>query len=255
MEQLEWDLGTAKSRQHETALEAPAAVGLIEYARQEFEEKDEFETTPGSLWSECRIMCNNSNMFPQSARSFGHELKRLKKALAQSAGIEVEKVTVGRGNDKRRIYKIRKRGQCGVNAGSMLEGKNDPADYPLIGRKLVPAPGGVNGVILSKNLEGEAETQTGGHGTGDSHPESAKKIDPIDHIDPTAYLSQKTGVNVAHKNDPAPAENDPASPQRMDLFCDYCDTEREFLQDEFGDYECQNCGNFILDYEVPERAA
>jgi hypothetical protein len=111
-------------------------VHVLEYLYAEFDDgKDVLAKTTHDIWEEvkARVPFDSRRWFPTSSRSFGKELQRLKQALAYK-GFEVDRGTVGRGNDKRNVIKITRLdevGSSGVALGSFDSEKNDPAEFHI----------------------------------------------------------------------------------------------------------------------------
>jgi hypothetical protein len=127
------DYEVVEGKQHDDALEGLVGEHVLQYLYAEFDDgKDVLSKTTHDIWEEvkARVPFDSRRWFPTSSRSFGKELQRLKQALAYK-GFEVDRGTVGRGNDKRKVIKITRLdevGSSGVVLGSFDSEKNDPAE-------------------------------------------------------------------------------------------------------------------------------
>jgi hypothetical protein len=97
-----------EGKQHDDALESLVAEYVLPYLYAEFDDgKDVLIRPPHDMWEEvqAQVPIASRRWFPQSAATFGKELVRLKQALAYK-GFDVDRGTVGRGNNKKRAIKI-----------------------------------------------------------------------------------------------------------------------------------------------------
>jgi hypothetical protein len=102
------DYEVVEGKQHDDALEGLVGEHVLEYLYAEFDDgKDILLKSPHEFWEEVKALVpfDSRRWFPTSAATFGKELVRLKQALAYK-GFEVDRGTVGTGNDKKRAIKV-----------------------------------------------------------------------------------------------------------------------------------------------------
>jgi hypothetical protein len=113
------DYEVVEGKQHDDALEGLVGEHVLQYLYAEFDDgKDLLIKTPHDLWEEVRMRVpfDSRRWFPNSSNHFSKDLNRLKQALAYK-GFAVERGTVGRGNDKRKVIKIARIDDLGSTGG------------------------------------------------------------------------------------------------------------------------------------------
>jgi hypothetical protein len=156
-------------------------VHVLEYLYAEFDDgKDVLVKAPHDLWEEVksRVPFDSRRWFPSSSNRFGRELNRLKQALAYK-GFDLDRGTVGSGNEKRKVIKIARIddvGSTGVDSGSTGSGSIDPAgnriDKPESARS---ERSGSTGSTESLPFSGNKKKRY-----GRNRKRKANSIDPID---------------------------------------------------------------------------
>jgi hypothetical protein len=102
------DYEVVEGKQHDDALDGLTSSAVLEYLYAEFDDgKDVLVKAPHDMWEEVkmRVPFDSRRWFPTNPSSFGKELVRLKQALAYK-GFEVDRGTVGTGNNKKRATKV-----------------------------------------------------------------------------------------------------------------------------------------------------
>jgi hypothetical protein len=209
------DYEVVEGKQHDDALEGLVGEHVLEYLYAEFDDgKDVLARTTHDIWEEvkARVPFDSRRWFPTSSRSFGKELQRIKQALAYK-GFDVDRGTVGRGNDKRNVIKITRIdevGSSGVVSGSFEFEKNNPAesgvDKPESGRS--EEVGSLGSFVSSTSYEIKKKKRRR------SNKRAGRKNNPND---PTRQKSPESGVDKPkkagsfgpEKNDPKTTPTDP----------------------------------------------
>jgi hypothetical protein len=204
------DYEVVEGKQHEDALEGLVGEHVLEYLYAEFDDgKDVLLKSPHDLWEEvkARVPFDSRRWFPTSSKHFGKDINRLKQALAYK-GFELDRGTVGRGNDKRNVIKIARiddLGSTGVDAGSTDSDFVDPAesriDKPESGR---PGKVGSTGSTDSPSFSVIKKKKYG------RNRKKARRF--VDPIDPTREKSGESGLDKPENpGSTNPDSVDPAS--------------------------------------------
>jgi len=102
------DYEVVEGKQHDDALEGLVGEHVIQYLYSEFDDgKDVLVKPPHEMWEEvkARVPFDSRRWFPTSVSTFGKELVRLKQAMAYK-DFDVDRGTVGTGNNKKRAIKV-----------------------------------------------------------------------------------------------------------------------------------------------------
>jgi hypothetical protein len=204
------DYEVVEGKQHDNALEGLVGEHVLEYLYAEFDDgKDVLLKSPHELWEEvkARVPFDSRRWFPTSSKHFGKDINRLKQALAYR-GFDVDRGTVGRGNDKRNVIKIARIddvGSIGVDTGSTGSSSIDPAENG-VGKPESARPEGVGstGSTESSTSSGIKKKKY-----GRNRKRRAKIIDPID---PTSTKAGESGLDKPKNPGSTEAESiDPVS--------------------------------------------
>jgi len=151
------DYEVVEGKQHDDALDGLTASAVLEYLYAEFDDGKDVLTKPThDVWEEVksRVPFDSRRWFPTNTSAFGKELVRLKQALAYK-GFDVDRGTVGRGNDKQRVIKVTRIDEAGTRGNTT-------------------GTGGFESPVPTETRVGKPESarsgEVGTRGTGDSLP-------------------------------------------------------------------------------------
>lgn len=132
-DQFARDWAAVEEKQHEAALEGSPVAQAI---RKLMQGKEDHEDTPAEMHSELTTVADgmglgDSKEWPKSSNWMWKKIKEAVPTL-ETFGIRAEKVTAGRGNDKRNVIRLTKPGGVGSGVGKEgLPTDQEPHTYPV----------------------------------------------------------------------------------------------------------------------------
>jgi hypothetical protein len=151
-----------EGNQHDDALEGLVGEHVLQYLYAESDDgKDVLLKSSHDLWEEVklRVPIDSRRWFPTNASAFGKELVRLKQALTYK-GFDVDRGTVGRGNNKKRVIKVTRIDEVGTRGDTT--GTRE-FEVPVPAENRIDKP------------ESDRSEEVGTRGTGDSLSSSGIK--------------------------------------------------------------------------------